>query len=210
VNNPQPQPQPQSGMGAWFKTHSTTITIVAIGIVGGIAFLKKPQAQNNGVPLSATGDYSGLARDDQGRPIIYRDVADTFINYYKTEGSYNTVAPNPTQPVASAPVTVNVNPASPVEHPIEHVGFIRTRFNSGVTKAYDTANTQGVPLRATPGGKQIGFVSYGSQISLTGQPTSSTSNFAGSSVSADKGSQLWFPVQGGWISGYDLDVASTP
>src|SRR5438046_6578208 len=101
MNNPQPsQPQPQSGMGTRFKTHATTITIVAIGIVAGIAFLKKPQAQNNGVPLSATGDYSGLARDDQGRPIIYRDVADTFVNYYKTEGSYNTVAPNPTQPVA--------------------------------------------------------------------------------------------------------------
>lgn len=197
------QPQPQTGPGAWFKRNSTTITIVAIGIVAGIAFLKKPQ--NSASQTASTGDFSGLAVDDQGRPIIYRDVSDTFINEYIN--SNNTTLPNPTQPVATAPVTINVNPASPVEHPIENTAYVRSRYSIPSVKTYDEKVASGVPLRDTPGGREIGQIPYGVQIKVLEGPTSGGSNLPGTTA----GSAIWFKVTGGgktgWVSKFDLDVA---
>jgi hypothetical protein len=71
---------------------------------------------------------SGLATDGNGNPIVYRDVADEFVNV--TKDSYNGSTPggssdspivnhNPTLPGPSASPGTPATPSSPAEHPIE-------------------------------------------------------------------------------------------
>src|SRR2546429_1381523 len=146
----------------WIKEHSTLVLLLVGGLLVGILFLKKTPPQVAISPL-AGADLSGLAMDASGHPIVYRAVSDTFITE-NISGSYNTAAQDATQNVATAvnsPTTTTTstdNHSAPIEHPIEpvpSVGYIRTRFNSDVTKAYDTQWAQGVPLRDKPAGKQI-------------------------------------------------------
>lgn len=99
------------GVVGWLKAHSTIIFIVVIGLVAGVAFLKRNPNSTTTTPASSI-DTTGLQTDANGNPIVYRDTGDTFVNV-----AINPVNPNDTQPVASAPPSTA--PGGPVEHPIE-------------------------------------------------------------------------------------------
>jgi hypothetical protein len=170
----------------WIREHSTTVLVVVIGLVIAVVFIKRPSG--GGTSNSSGGDLSGLATDPTtGAKIIYRDVADTFINSTSIEGSNNAVNGNVTQPVASAP-------SGSIEHPIE--GTVRS-FNS--LPSYDTKHPEGVPIRATPGGSVVGSIEYGTAVNILGKPVSAGSNFA-----TGGGSNVWIPVAGGYVSAYDI------
>lgn len=106
-------------------------------------------------------------------------------------------------PVDNYPVPTSGTP-SPTSSPSgQQEGLVRPRFNSNTTQAYDAKFPQGVPIHQSPDASSpvVSFASYASQVAIQGPPVSGTNNFGkGSSV----GSGLWFPVNGGYISGYDL------
>lgn len=98
------------GIGGWFKKNSTMLAIVVGGILLGVVFLKKPANDGSSSAVSPSGDWSGIEVDPYGNRVIYRDTGSQFINVS---------VENPTQPTASAPVTVNVSPSAPIEDPVE-------------------------------------------------------------------------------------------
>lgn len=137
----------------WVKTHTGILLVVVLGLVAGFIFLKKPAPASGS---TSTAGMSGLATDANGNPIVYRDVADQFINVNKTIGSYNgtpTMSHNPTQPGPSAPPGVPATPSSPPEHPIEptdpnpYAGLlgpdVLVNFSN---RTYKNAQGQDVPL----------------------------------------------------------------
>lgn len=159
--------------------------MVLVGIlvaVFGAFFLKKNSATTTTTAATTAMDTSGLAKDANGNPILYRDTTDTFIN--TVSGSYNTTT-NPT-------VT---------EHPIEptsQTAYVRTRYSSPSTKAYDDKNPGGVPIRATPDGKITRLQPFGTSIQIEGTAVSGGTNFK-------NGSSQWIQVaSGGYISAYDV------
>lgn len=138
----------------WVKAHAGILLVVVLGLAAGFIFLKKP-APASGSNTSTAG-MSGLATDANGNPIVYRDVADQFINVNKTIGSYNgtpVVSPNPTQPGPSASPGTPATPSSPNEHPIEptdpnpYAGLLGPNVQVDFThRTYKNAQGQDVPL----------------------------------------------------------------
>lgn len=174
-----------SGIIAWIRQNSMMILVVVVGLVLGIVFLGKRDTGGGSTASGGTqADLSGLATDASGRPIVYRDTANTSINISKVEGSYN----------------FN-EPTTPEENPIEQV-IIRPRYANTTVTGYDKNHPEGIPVRATPGGQQVGVVAFGSLVNLTGAPTTGGSNLPG--TQAGSGSNVWFPVAGGYVSAYDL------
>jgi hypothetical protein len=192
-------------VGEWIKGHMTLVLLLVGGLAVGVIFLKKAPA-TTGTTAQPQADLSGLAVDANGHPIVYRDVADTFINITKTIGaqtigSYNTDT-NPAQPVASAPSPAPTTPSAPVEHPIEAI--IRTKDSSSTVAAYD-ASHPGIPIRASASATApvVGYLPFGSSVALSGdQVTAAGSNFAGKNAS--KGSTSWLQTSQGYVSGYDV------
>jgi hypothetical protein len=188
----------QGGISAWIQQHMTLVLLLIGGLVVGVLFLKKTTPGASSTAQSAQADLSGLATDANGRPIVYRDVADTFINISKNSTTTTTNSNN-TMPVPSAPSAPPSSPAGPIEHPIEAI--VRSRFNSPLTAHYDTGQPRGVPLRSSPGGAITGYAPYGSQVELkSGSETSGVSN-----LDKTTGSTEWFVTSNGaYISAYDL------
>jgi len=149
----------------WIKGHSTVIFIVVVGVLIGVMFLKK-QSTTTAIPTS-TVDTSGLQTDSSGNPIIYRDVADTFLTVNHPS---NAVTPNDTQPVASAPSQPSTDPSAPIEHPIEPTSSSNSSSStnivgSGGTNGLLGANAKvdftsftyngGLPIPAPKGSKLV-------------------------------------------------------
>lgn len=115
MNNEQP------GFFSWLQQHPMIIGLFVVVAIFGIIFLKKNNTTSTSTTgTTAAGDYSGLATDANGNPIIYRNVADEFVNVTKISGSYN--SPVTSTSTSTATTTTNppaTNPAAPVEHPIE-------------------------------------------------------------------------------------------
>lgn len=79
-------------------------------------------------------------------------------------------------------------------------GLIRNRDTSKIP--YDAANAQGIPIRDKPGGKIIGYQSFGSDPQLLGQAVNGPNNFGGNNPD---GSNIWYQLaNGGYVSGYDI------
>lgn len=78
---------------------------------------------------------------------------------------------------------------------------IRSKGGSSIASVqqYDATNPPGVPVRATPGGVQVRFQGYGSTVNATGQSITGPNN-----VKEGTGSTAWWPVQGGYISAFDV------
>lgn len=138
---------------AWIKAHSGLLLVVVTGLLVGIIFLRKqPPASSN----TSTAGMSGLQRDANGNPIVYRDVADEFVNVVKD--SYNgtpVVSSNPTQPGPSATPGIPATPSSPGEHPIEpyptdpnpYAGLLGPNVAVNFTnRTYKNAQGQDTPL----------------------------------------------------------------
>lgn len=78
---------------------------------------------------------------------------------------------------------------------------IRNKGGSSIKSVqdYDNTNPPGVPVRAVPGGVQVRFQAYGSQVAATGPQVNGPNN-----VKENTGSDSWWPVQGGYISSFDV------
>lgn len=63
-------------------------------------------------------------------------------------------------------------------------------------------NNPGVPIRSAPNimGTILGYLPFGATITTTGSAITGGSNFGISG----QGTTLWYPVQGGYVSAYDL------
>lgn len=196
----------------WFKTHSTVIFLVVIGVVGGVAFLKKNNASNSDMAPVSSMDTTGLQTDSNGVPIIYRDVADTFINI-----AIGSVTPNDTQPVASAPPPPS---SSHTEHPIEPPppsSSHSSGSSSGTTtikiatirqRVGTSGDPRGVPIRSGTNGTAsiTGWQAYGSKTVINSGPVNGGNN---NPVSGGSGSTQWYSVPGGYLSAYDVSGIST-
>jgi hypothetical protein len=84
------------------------------------------------------------------------------------------------------------------------VGLIRSRNNN---EKYDKKVQGGVPIRSSPGGKEVSTEAYGGEIKITGPAVQGAWNLPG-----NQGSNLWYPVlygngQQGYISAYDFNGA---
>jgi hypothetical protein len=76
-------------------------------------------------------------------------------------------------------------------------GTIRARGSNPSYATYDRVTPGGIPIRATPGGKQTGVVPYGSTVSFLSPPQSGGINSKG-------GSAVWYPTANGFISSQDI------
>ena len=73
-------------------------------------------------------------------------------------------------------------------------GIIRAKSTSGGAANYDKSHS-GVPIHSSPGGSQTGTATYGSTVHITGPAVQGPSDF---------GITSWYPVPGGFISGFDF------
>ncbi len=110
-----------------------------------------------------------------------------------SDGSQGTPTPTPT-PTPSPGQTRVRN----VQHTLL---TIRSKGTSSIASvvAYDKTNPPGVPIRSTPGGVQVGFAGYGSTVTAKGPAISGPNN-----VKEGSGSNSWWPVENGFISGFDV------
>lgn len=150
-------------------------------------------ASSNATPTTATNDTAAQNAALNGYDISsmaglpYGDMS----GYTSTSG-----------PVDNYPMPSSGTP-TPTTASGQQEGLVRPRFNSDTTKAYDTKFPQGVPIHSSPSSSSpvVSFAQYASQVAITGTPTPGSNNFGTNSTT---GSGLWFPVSGGYISGYDL------
>mgnify|MGYP003622966047 CR=1 FL=1 len=176
------------GIVAWIQQHTALAVVVVLGLIIGIAFIRKQTPGATSAATTSTGDYSGLATDASGNKLVYVPVTDTFYNSSTVTGSYN-----------------SHDPAAPIEHPIAPpatplLAIVRAKGNSTLTGKYDAKNPQGIPIRATPDGKVISYAPYGSQLALANKNiTTGATNLPGGA-----GSDQWFSANGGFVSAYDL------
>jgi len=75
---------------------------------------------------------------------------------------------------------------------------IRGKGSKADAAAWDQRHP-GVPLFASPGGATIDYLPFGSTLTSTGPAVSGPSN---------GGSTTWWPVSGGYVSGYDVAAAA--
>jgi len=148
----------------WLKNHAGVVLVVVIGLVIGLVFLKKPAPTTSSTSTAGT---SGLQSDANGSAIVYRDVADEFVNVNQSYGNQTysgefhdspIINHNPTQPGPSAPPGTPASPSSPGEHPIEpgttyptdpvpYAGLLGSNVAVDFTKrTYKNAQGQDTPL----------------------------------------------------------------
>ena len=113
-NKPTPQPSGGGIMG-WINTHPTAALVGALvlALAVGAFFInrKQPATSTDG---AASGDLSGLAKDANGNPIVYRDVSDTFQVTNINEGSFNQTT---TSTTTTNPAPLPVPHPQPIPHP---------------------------------------------------------------------------------------------
>ncbi len=129
-------------------------------------------------PSSASG--LGLAIDPTtGMPYAVEGLV-------PSGGVQNTSAPPPpTTPPAATPVP-----------------SYTTRGN--ITSGWG-ANTTTIPIRDTPGGNVIGGIPFGTRVTTQGPAVTGPNNFG---PTATGGSTDWYPVQGGYVSSFDIQQAA--
>jgi len=168
------------GVGDVFRliSKSPALMITAVVGVGGIIFIlmrKNSEAVIAPSPDPATGDTS-------------RQLGGYYIQYDTIDN----------RPVVSPPVNVTV--IAPPNVKSSTTAFVRGRFSTPQVEAYDKGETRGVPVRGSPGGDIVGYQSYGSQITIIGDAVTGRGNLKDPKL----GSYQWLPVNGGFISAYDL------
>lgn len=118
-------------------------------------------------------------------------------------------APTPTDTSTPAP-TPSIPPGTPRGRTTTTTMItIRQKGGSSVpsVQSYDKNNPPGVPVRATPGGVQVRFQSYGSTVATTGPAINGGPSNVKEGVSGG-GSLTWYPVEGGFISAFDVSGVS--
>lgn len=111
-----------------------------------------------------------------------------------TVGSSGSTVTPPSSPGAPRGRTVNST-----------ILTIRNKGGSSIKSVqdYDNTNPPGVPVKAVPGGTQVRFQAYGSKVNATGPEVTGPNN-----VKEGTGSNSWWPVQGGYISAFDVSAVS--
>lgn len=145
------------------------------------------------LPLASTAP-SGSTSSPTPIPTSTSSTPD--LNSVSSTGSTPVINNNPTN-VTNAPGTPRGRTVN------QTVLTIRQKGGSSIqsVKDYDATNPPGVPVRATPGGVQVRFAGYGSQQTATGQAIAGPNN-----VKENTGSNTWWPVQGGYISSFDVSA----
>lgn len=154
------------------------LLVVGGGILAAIYIPKLlPGAKTTTTDTSGTG--LGLAIDPiTGLP-------------YAVEGLVPSGAGTTTQPTTST-TTTGTTPTQPSL-------ITRRPGNSNVSEWDQTIKD--IPIRDTPGGKVVGGLGYGVQVIPTGPPVTGPNNL---SPGNPAGSTIWYPVQGGYISAFDI------
>lgn len=104
----------------WVNTHPSLaiggLVLAALLIVG---IIRSKNATNQGTAdTTATGDLSGLEKDANGNPVLYRVAQDEFISTSVIENSYNTTTDSNNTTVNNPPATVTPpTPAPPSSLP---------------------------------------------------------------------------------------------
>ncbi len=165
---------------------------------GGLIFyyVMKQRAAAAATASSSTHATNGMTPADQAalqNGYNMADMAGMPYGYISGNGPVDNY-PAPTQPAPPAPT-----PGQGQEE-----GMIRPRFSSSQTQNYDQSHPQGVPVDSQPGGSNIGYAAFSSEVQISGPPVTGPSNFG----SGQSGSTIWWPVmyngQPGYISGYDI------
>lgn len=118
----------------------------------------------------------------------------------------------PTAPASSTPAPAVAPPASTTSVTAPHTDYavVRSKGTISAVASYDASHT-GVPIRSQPGSgnDQIGTISFGTQVQITGPAINGTSNFTPGQSDNGSGTNLWYPVitssgQKGYVSAYDI------
>jgi len=161
------------------------LLVIAGGITAAIIvpkFLAQNQTSaNSTTPTSASG--LGLAVDPTtGLP-------------YAVEGlvpSGGTVASSGPPPIPTTPAAATPMPTTTYT--------TRGNITSGAG-----AGTSDIPVRSSPGGQVVGNIPFGTRVTTQGPAVTGPNNFGPGNTS---GSTDWYPVQGGYVSGFDIQQAA--
>lgn len=192
------------------------VVVVGVGI-GFVVMRKYSNANNSSTDTStATPDTSTAGYPDNqynGHEVIIVPIGDLYSQYNGQNTGQTTTGQN----TDNSTVTRGSRPSTgSTTHPIppKTYGTVRQRYSSNIPSVmdYDKISPNGVPIRPQPGSSsEVRKQAYGSQIELLGAEVTGPSNVKESGM----GSNQWFPVQGGYISSFDLSsvnqqTTSTP
>jgi hypothetical protein len=157
------------------------ILVVAGGILAAI-YIPKLLPGSNTATNNSTGTGLGLAVDPTtGLPYAVEGLVPSG----GTTGATTTLSPTTT---TSTPTITN--------------SFKTRLFGTGGVEAYDQ-QFKSIPIRDKPGGNVVSGIGYGVTVTPTGGPVTGPNNI---SEGNPNGSTIWYPVPGGYISAFDLQI----
>jgi len=185
------------------------------------AYIQEPIATQNGIDMAENVTQvvknhpfitiGGLAIAGLALYLIYKNNAGTgpgSSGSVSNQGQYY-IAYVDEQP-GTVNNIVNNNPPGITPPPRQGGNVItaRARNSQPITAAWDT-KFKGIPVRSSPGAitNFTRLIPFGQQLTITGQPVTSTGN-----ISKSSGSDLWYPISGGgWVSQFDIGgITSVP
>lgn len=103
----------------WVNSHpSLAIGGLVLAVLLIVGIIRSKSQASATTPAAATGDLSGLQKDANGNPVLYKVAQDEFISTSVIENSYNTDSNNSTTTTNNPPVTVTApNPPPPPPTP---------------------------------------------------------------------------------------------
>jgi len=167
----------------------------ALGAGGLVFYYVMKRRASAAAAAASSANSTGMTPADQAalqNGYNMADMAGMPYGYISDNGPTDNY-PSPQPPVPPPPTSQG-----------QEEGMIRPRFSSSQTQNYDQSHPQGVPVDSQPGGANIGYAAFSSEVQISGPPVSGPSNFG----SGQSGSTIWWPVtfngQPGYISGYDI------
>jgi hypothetical protein len=181
----------------FYKEH-TWLTLGGLVVLGFIGYQLYQHFSGGASNTGITGSGSGTGTDTGQYYVAYVD---------EQPGNVVNEGPETTTNIINNPPTVGGGSTPPPKPPGVNPLIQRIRARNSQTGAagYDALHPQGVPIRSSPGGKQVGYAPYGSAITLGSiNPITGPGNF-GSGFTARGGSDLWYKLPNNtYISQYDI------
>lgn len=180
--------------------------LVIIGGAGvGYYFVRKNSAATSTAGANAASQPSATGQSTSGAEGSYGSAIDY-------SSSLPVSATNASSPVYVLGTSPSTNPTPPPPQPTpqppppqptpQQKITIRQPVTSGQTAQYDATHS-GVPIHSSPSWQAptVGTAAWGSQVTVTGPSVQGGSNFPNG---WQGGSTTWYPVQGGFVSSYDV------